>query len=134
MVPKRFLASLVLGMTLVFMAPASAFAPVHKLAPKKVVSLAKLNPKLYALSIIRKKGWGLSGYKCLINIGAVESHWNPKAKNPRSTAFGIGQLLIETSHDPAKQVRNFIRYLEYRYPSKNPACTGWRFHMAHGYY
>ena len=113
-----------------------AQAQIHHQVRQEVKArqVIQMTPKQYALDIIRKKGWGLSGYKCLINIGESESHWNPKAKNPRSTAFGIGQLLTETSHDPATQVRNFIHYLEYRYPSKNPACTGWRFHMAHGYY
>jgi len=114
--------------------PAQAQAPIHHQVRKIVKVQVKMTPKQYAFGIIRRKGWGLSGYKCLINIGESESHWNPKAKNPHSTAYGIGQLLIETSSDPAEQVRNFIRYLEYRYPSANPACTGWRFHLAHGWY
>lgn len=35
-------------------------------------------------------------YKCLDQLLTKESHWNPKAKNPTSTASGIGQILNST--------------------------------------
>ena len=118
---------------------AQAFAPIHKLAPKKVVSLAMKFPKAYAWKVLTAKGLGLSEFKCLINIGVMESHWNSKARNRSPVlqngkwlhAYGIGQLITETSHDPATQIRNFIRYTEYRYGSP---CKAWAFWQKNYWY
>ena len=110
--------------------PAVAQAPVlHKQALKR---MHKFSPRDYAHKILLDKGLGLSAYKCLVDLWNSESHWNPKAKNPNSTAFGIGQLLIETSRDPATQIRNGIRYIEYRY--SNSPCNALAFHQKNGWY
>lgn len=131
MAPSRLISSLALAMTLTFMAPASAFAPVHKLAPKKQVSLALSHPKAYALKLLTLKGIAKE-YGCLVSLWDLESHWSYKARNPHSTAYGIWQGLIETSHDPATQIRNGLRYINYRY--QNSPCLALRFHFQHGYY
>lgn len=128
MVPKRFLASLVLGMTLVFMAPASAFAPVHKLAPKKVAYLSVFSPKAFALALLKNK----SEFRCLDRLWTMESHWNPKADNPDSTAFGIAQRLGEKSKDAAVQIVMGIKYIVHRY--EGSPCKALRYHFAHGSY
>ena len=139
MASKRLISSLVLAMSISLASSAQAYAPIHRLAPKKVVSLAKINPKLYALKVLTAKGLGLSEFKCLINIGVMESHWNSKAYNSTPVlqngkwlhAYGIGQLITETSHDPAQQIRNFIRYTEYRYGSP---CKAWAFWQRKSWY
>ena len=131
MARKRFIAasaSLVLAMSLTFATPTFAFAPVKLVpvrsffdlvpkmafAPKKVVPLALSHPKAYALKLLKAKGIA-SQYGCLVELWKRESHWNYKAHNPYSTAYGIWQGLIETSHDPAVQIRNGLRYIGYRY-------------------
>lgn len=124
-----------LTMTLTLIYPAQAAAPTfHKVAVKKSISLAMTNPREYARLLLVRKGMGLQEYKCLINIGVMESHWNYKARNKSPVlqggkwlhAYGIGQLITETSHDPAKQIRNWLRYIGYRYGSPCQAWQWWQ--------
>ena len=77
--------------------------------------------------------------QCLKNILMVESHMNPKAKNPTSTARGVGQLLETTykniglkhSADPLAQVIATIAYISRHFGS---TCSAWSFHKKHNYY
>jgi Transglycosylase SLT domain len=77
--------------------------------------------------------------RCLKNILTVESHMNPKAKNPTSTARGVGQLLDTTykniglkhSADPLAQVIATIAYISRHFGS---TCSAWDFHKKHNYY
>ena len=110
MVSKRLISSLVLAMSISLAIPAHANAPIHRLAPKKVVSLAMSHPKAYALKLLTLKGIAKE-YGCLVTLWTRESNWRYKAKNHHSTAKGIAQLLIETSNDPATQIRNGLRYI-----------------------
>ena len=78
--------------------------------------------------------------KCLKNILMVESHMNPKAKNPTSSAKGVGQLLDSTyrniglrhSADPLAQVIATIAYISRHYGGGT--CSAWRFHQKHNWY
>lgn len=54
--------------------------------------------------------WG-----CLDRLWTRESHWVRLAKNRRSTAFGIAQLLTEVSTDPIVQVDDGRAYIRSRY-------------------
>jgi hypothetical protein len=64
-------------------------------------------------------------FQCLKGIIAVESHNNPKAKNPHSSARGVGQLLASTyrnlglkhSNDPKAQLVAMLAYISERYGS-----------------
>ena len=77
--------------------------------------------------------------KCLKNILMAESHMNPKAKNPTSSAKGVGQLLDSTyrniglrhSADPLAQVIATIAYTSRHFGS---TCAAWRFHQKHNWY
>jgi uncharacterized membrane protein YvbJ len=77
--------------------------------------------------------------KCLKNILMAESHMNPKAKNPTSSAKGVGQLLDSTyrniglrhSADPLAQVIATIAYISRHYGS---TCSAWAFHQKHNWY
>jgi len=77
--------------------------------------------------------------QCLQKILMVESHMNPKAKNPTSTARGVGQLLESTykniglkhSADPLAQVIATIAYISRHFGS---TCAAWDFHKKHNYY
>lgn len=128
---KRLSISLCLGVSLMLISPAHAQAPItHKQLPKPF-NMALSYPKTYAKKILTLKGLGKDQYACLVKLWERESHWNYKAKNSSSTAFGIGQLLIETSKDPATQIRNGIRYIEYRYGSP---CKALRHSYRLGWY
>jgi hypothetical protein len=43
-------------------------------------------------------------YRCLVKLWTLESHWNPKAANPKSSAYGIPQLLKMKERNPYKQI------------------------------
>lgn len=124
-----------LASALVLIAPASAQAPTfHKqIKPKRVISLAMTQPKEYAHRILLKKGWSLSDFKCLVILWTNESHWNYKARSYSSTAYGIWQGITETSHDPATQIRNGVRYIERRYGDSCSALRFWQAQHPHWY-
>ena len=78
---------------------------------------------------------------CLLWIFNKESHLNPKAKNPTSTAKGVGQLLESTyrniglkhSADPLAQVVASIAYISRHYGSDG-ACAAKSFWRKNSYY
>ena len=70
-------------------------------------------------------------YLCLEKLWYLESKWNPRADNKRSTAYGIPQLLKLKTNDPYKQIDAGLKYIEARY--SNP-CRALAFHLKHGYY
>ena len=78
---------------------------------------------------------------CLLWIFNKESHFNPNAKNPTSSAKGIGQLLDSTyqniglkhSADPIAQVVASIAYISRHYGSDG-ACAAKAFWLINSYY
>jgi len=54
-------------------------------------------------------------YRCLIQLWHKESRWSPVADNPKSTAFGIPQLLRMTERDPYKQIELGLKYIKHRH-------------------
>ena len=78
---------------------------------------------------------------CLKWILNKESHTNPKAKNPQSSAKGMGQLLDSTyrniglkhSADPMAQVVATIAYISRHYGSGG-SCSAKAFWIKHSYY
>ena len=89
--------------------------------------MPRMNVKLYAQSIITNP----VEFNCLDYIITNESHWNPKAHNPVSSAYGLGQLLSETDKDPYTQLFNLLRYAKHRYTSM---CHAMAFHMRKGWW
>jgi hypothetical protein len=71
-------------------------------------------------------GWQGEQWKCLRTLWTSESRFDSKANNPRSSAFGIAQLLKETSTDPAIQILKGLRYIEHRYSSPCRALAKWK--------
>ncbi len=70
-------------------------------------------------------------YRCLVILWRMESQWNPKAKNPKSSAYGIPQLLKMTERNPYKQIDLGLKYIAYRYG--NP-CKALDHHKKVGHY
>jgi len=70
-------------------------------------------------------------YRCLVTLWRMESQWNPKAKNPKSSAYGIPQLLKMKERNPYKQIDLGLKYIAYRYG--NP-CKALDYHKKVGHY
>jgi len=79
---------------------------------------------------------------CFRQILMVESHMNPKAKNPHSSARGVGQLLASTyanlglrhSADPLAQVVATLSYISRHYGGTNSVCSARQFQKKNNYY
>jgi len=71
-------------------------------------------------------------FRCFSQLMGKESAWNPKAKNPVSTAQGVGQLLDGTyknlgmkhSEAAVPQVVAALAYIGRKYGSGGP-CAAW---------
>lgn len=70
--------------------------------------------------------------KCLDKLWTRESNWRPTAKNKKSSAFGIPQLLKMTETNPYRQIVLGIKYLDHRY--KGDVCLALRTHYKKGHY
>lgn len=70
-------------------------------------------------------------YRCIELLWNAESHWNPKANNKKSSAYGIPQLLKLKETNPYLQIDLGLKYIEKRYGS---TCKAWARHKAVGHY
>jgi hypothetical protein len=59
--------------------------------------------------------WDLKQRRCAYSLFMKESKFDHLADNPRSTAFGIGQVLKERSKQPDIQILNAYKYISHRY-------------------
>jgi hypothetical protein len=70
-------------------------------------------------------------YLCLEKLWMLESKWNPRANNKRSTAYGIPQLLKLKIKDPYLQIDAGLKYIAHRYGTP---CKAMAYHLKHGHY
>ena len=70
-------------------------------------------------------------YYCIEQLWHKESRWSPTAKNARSSAYGIPQLLKMKEPNPFKQIDRGLRYIEHRHGTP---CKALQFHNRKGYY
>jgi hypothetical protein len=70
-------------------------------------------------------------YRCLELLWTRESRWNPRADNPKSSAYGIPQMLKMKEKDPFKQIDLGLKYIIHRH--KTP-CQAWQYHRKTGHY
>jgi predicted GNAT family acetyltransferase len=76
--------------------------------------------------------WDASQRKCIRLLFTKESRFDHLAKNQQgSSAFGIAQMLKETSKDPAVQILNAYRYIEHRYDTP---CRAWNHSQRRNWY
>jgi hypothetical protein len=75
----------------------------------------KRENKTLIISYARALGYDKRERACLITLWTRESRLDHLANNPRSTAFGIAQLLRERSRKPELQILHGIRYISHRY-------------------
>jgi len=70
-------------------------------------------------------------YRCLVELWDRESHWVSTARNKRSTAYGIPQILGMRERDPYKQIDLGLLYITKRYKS---ICSALLHSQRKGYY
>ena len=103
-------------------------------APMRTAVHFTMSPKLYSKALIARQ-WKDTArqFACLDQLWTHESHWNPKALNHSSEAFGIAQFLPQTwgnynyplkPRDPLVQVKAGLRYITVRYSTP---CKAWEF-------
>jgi hypothetical protein len=70
-------------------------------------------------------------YLCLEQLWYLESKWNYRANNKRSSAYGIPQLLKLKIKDPYLQIDAGLKYIAHRYGTP---CKALAYHKKHGHY
>ncbi len=73
-------------------------------------------------------------YRCLVTLWRLESNWSPTAKNPKSSAFGIPQLLKMTETNPYKQIDLGLKYINHHRIYKGDTCKALDRHKKVGHY
>ena len=87
----------------------------------------KENYKLYAhIKLLNAKE-----YRCLEILWNKESRWDPRADNPKSSAYGIPQLLKMKELDPFKQIDLGLKYISARHSTP---CKALEYHKLKGHY
>lgn len=101
--------------------------------PTKATMKQKHNNRLMAMKFARYGwNWDASQRKCIRLLFDAESRFDHLAKNQQgSSAYGIAQMLKETSRDPAVQILNAYRYIEHRYQTP---CLAWKHHQRRNWY
>jgi hypothetical protein len=96
--------------------------------------------KALGCALLLEAGFGLDQMGCLDAMWTHESHWNEKASNPSSGAYGIPQALPgskmavygeDWQTNPVPQIRWGLNYISSRYGSP---CGAWDFWQAHNWY
>jgi hypothetical protein len=90
--------------------------------------------KMYALSYMKMwyPHWGRGEHKALMKLWGKESGWRHDADNPKSSAYGIAQVLHTKPGTPApQQVARGLEYVVHRYDKPSVAWSHWR---KHGWY
>jgi hypothetical protein len=85
------------------------------------------NYKLYAHMKLKDA----KQYRCVELLWILESNWNPRADNPKSTAYGIPQLLKLKAKDPYIQIDLGLKYIKHRYATP---CKALAHHKKTGHY
>jgi hypothetical protein len=70
-------------------------------------------------------------FYCVDELWYLESRWNYKAKNPKSSAFGIPQILGLKETNPTKQIDKGLAYIKHRY---DDPCKALAHHKSKGWY
>jgi hypothetical protein len=71
-------------------------------------------------------------YRCLVILWRLESNWSPTAKNRKSSAYGIPQLLKMKETNPFKQIDLGLKYIDHRYDGDT--CKALDTHKKRGHY
>jgi hypothetical protein len=112
------LLTLIVGLLWVFIPERTTHLPLEIPQMRertKATMEEKRENKALAISYAKALGYSNENIDCLLTLWTRESRFDHLADNPRSSAFGIAQLLRERSSDPSIQILHGIRYLNHRY-------------------
>ena len=90
--------------------------------------------KAYAQGLMKWEypHWNKSEWRALAKLWGKESAWKHDAANPKSTAYGIAQMLKTKPGTPApRQIERGLVYIQHRYNKPSMAWAHWR---AKGWY
>ena len=76
-------------------------------------------------------GWQGREWECLLSLWTRESRFDHYAKNPRSSAYGIAQILGEKDRRPEYQILRGLKYISKRYDTP---CRAYKFFLKRNYY
>lgn len=94
--------------------------------------VCKPEPRGTVASFASLEGWHGEQLACLNEIVRLESRWNPKADNKKSSAYGLFQVLgTKKGSSITSQVVKGVTYIKHRY--RTP-CRALVFHSRRGYY
>jgi len=80
-----------------------------------------------ALLKIEYPYWNRSEWSALAKLWGKESGWKHTADNPKSTAYGIAQVLNTEPGTPAPlQIERGLAYIKHRYEKPSVAWAHWR--------
>lgn len=94
---------------------------IGKHLPKQAVQTKATPKEKYQNKVMAMRyakagwGWDRTQRRCAYSLFMKESRFDHLADNPRSTAFGIGQVLKEKSKHPDIQILNAYKYIKHRY-------------------
>lgn len=96
------------------------------------ISQSKKLAKSYAQIKIKQLGWNKKEWNALLTLWNKESRWDYTADNPKSTAYGIPQMLNMPENTPLfKQVDLGLKYIKKRYKTPTLALNH---HVRKGWY
>jgi hypothetical protein len=99
---------------------------------KLTISQSKLLAKRYAKMKVKLQGWNDREWKSLLTLWSKESRWDYTADNPKSTAYGIPQILgMSEDTTPTQQVDLGLKYIKKRYKTPTLAL---QHHLRKGWY
>ena len=97
----------------------------------KTNSVAVNKPTHYKQYAFIQLNHSFTEFYCLDELWHKESRWNYKAKNPKSSAFGIPQILGLKETNPVKQIDRGLAYIKHRYDAP---CKALQHHKIKGWY
>ena len=102
---------------------------------RKEIRWTKSLSKYYAKALMsaQYEQWDTkSEFRALAKLWGKESAWDHTADNPKSSAYGIPQLLKLKPQTPApEQIARGLAYIQHRYGKPSVAWAHWR---KHGWY
>jgi len=135
------LLTLIVGLLLVFIPEQTIHHPLEipqMQARTKATMEEKRENKALAVSYLKALGYNEQQRECALTLWTRESRFDHLARprnasgKPRSSAFGIAQLLGERSGEPELQILHAIRYVEHRYGGS--FCSSLRHSDRKGWY
>ena len=129
--------AIILGLILVLKTPPVFIAPPHG----KVIAYYHNDYQRYAVDKLVERN-ELEQYSCLYELWMRESNWRSEARNRKSGALGIAQLMPQTwvnikikpTPDGYKQVDAGLIYINQHYGKTNAICRAYAHHLAKGWY